>query len=153
MQFNIFDFVRETYVDVSHDLDTRVPEYAANASKFYKFSAEGYRNISEFWFIGTNTFCVVLFFRSRRYSTPKQREDDIKKGVNGGYHDNLWGTIALKKSRDLVLGCCHMIFAGCRWLGRKVPALIKKRKTPLGNDQTPAQPASVSPQATWEGGS
>ena len=145
MQFNIFDFVRETHVDIAHDIGTRVPDYAANAYKLYKFPAEGYKNVNGLWFVGTNTFCVVLFLWSRRYSTPKQREDDIKNGGNGGYHDNLWGTIALKKCRDLVLGCCHKLFAGCLWIGKMVVALVRKRKTPPGNALTQTQPALVSP--------
>jgi hypothetical protein len=69
MQLNILDFATEAYV--SHGgLSAKVPEYAANAYKPCKFAANGYRNINVVWFVGTNVFCVALFLRSRRYSTP-----------------------------------------------------------------------------------
>jgi hypothetical protein len=125
MQLNILDFATEAYV--SHGgLGAKVPEYAANAYKLCKFPAHGYRNINGVWFVGTNVFCVVLFLWSRRYSTPRQREDDIRNGGDGGYHDNLWGTIALKMSRDLVLLCLRKIVAGSIFLTRKVAGLIAK---------------------------
>lgn len=121
MQVNLFDFVRETYAALPGY--ERVPAYAANAYRLYKFPAVGYKDISGYWFIGTLLFCAGLFLWSRRYSTPEQREASIRRNGHGGFHDNLWGTIVVRILWSGIYQTFLTLVASFHWIWTMVTAL------------------------------
>jgi hypothetical protein len=105
MQIRVFDYARGTYASHPNMID-RTPSIledpstnvraAVEISTMYKFRNSTYKNVSAVGFWGINLLCILVFLGSRRYSSAERRAELEEKGFDGGYHDNLWGTIAWK---------------------------------------------------------
>jgi hypothetical protein len=105
MQIRTYDYAVGTYAHYPNMIDltpawlsdksSDVPA-AVEVAKLFKFRLGTYTNVSAVGFWGINALCILLFFGSRRFSNARRREEAIQAHGSGGYHDNLWATIALK---------------------------------------------------------
>jgi hypothetical protein len=113
MQLDLYDFAMGTYADMEGAKNLADADFN-DASKLLMLPESGHKNIDRLWLVGINVFCFLVYLSSRRYSTSERRRDKLANGEDGGYHENLWGTIALKKLGDLASWLWRGIVQGLR---------------------------------------
>jgi hypothetical protein len=146
MQIRAFDYARGTYAKHSAMID-RTPSFlatkgsgtraAVEISRMFKFRNAAYTNVSAVGFWGVNALCVAVFLGSRRFSSAKRRAEAKEKyRGDGGYHDNLWGTIAWKLLVvKPVRGVWRWIWGGRRGEVPVQNGEVQREQTPGGSTE------------------